>query len=923
MKPSGATDANVRFIADYWGKAHPKIETGPRFHPLAYHCLDVAAAGEALLAVCPQLLSPLSRATGLPAETVHGWLLFLLALHDVGKFADCFQSKVPEHWRHCSSDPWQRVKLNADPGHGRFGLTLWRAWSDPGDDAMTPLFGAGGFRATDAFTVWMQAVAGHHGRPVDRIEGDIGDRICLEALADARAYALACASLFSPAVPEGVPKLRSAAFRGTSWLVAGLAMVSDWIGSNQFWFPYQKPELDLRSYFDQARVRARTALTEAGLSAARVSASYALANALPGIQNPEATPLQTWAAEEAAIAGQSLVIIEDLTGAGKTEAGLLAAHRLMRAGAAEGIYWALPTMATADALYTRLAASYGALFEDARAASLALAHGAREFNEIFQKSIRLEASVPPDTSTYGDAGDDADVTASAACARWIADDRRKTFLADVGVGTIDQALLGVLPSKHQAMRLAGLARRVLVIDEAHSFDAYMTALTEGLLRFHAALGGSAVIMSATLTKAARGKFAKAFAEGAGWPEPRPESMAFPLATVLNAERLAEHPIASSRGTRRDLKVERLNDEAAAIEVLAQAHARGQGAVWIRNTVQDAMDAYAAVRERLPDADVDLFHARFALADRLAIERDVLAHFGKETTGDQRRRIVIATQVVEQSLDCDWDVMISDLAPVDLLIQRAGRLHRHDHRGARPAPILYVVGPDPSPDAGSDWYKSAFPRAQYVYQNHGQLWLTMRALLDVGGLKLESGSPRDLIERVFETASADIPPGLQTVSAKVEGADMSRRGVAGLNLLCLKDGYVPQAGSWDSDTRTPTRLGDPQRVLRLAKWDGTRLIPWAPIEAPGGEKEMRRAWRLSEVPVLASRVAEITYADGTLYRAVETEVKTWPEAYDPPLLVALAERDGVWEAQGLSKRDDKVSPIKLIYCAKQGLKFQPM
>lgn len=905
----------LRFVADYWGKAHPANETCPRFHPLAYHCLDVAAAGEALLAARPQLLEPLTRATGLPEETARRWLLFLLAVHDVGKFADCFQTKSEEHWRH--RDKWAPGALRSDLGHGRFGLKLWDTWSDPDDDVMTPLFGAGGVHATDTFGIWMRAVAGHHGRPVEHIDGDLRERICSEALADARAYALACALLFQPAVPEGVPKLRGDSFRKTSWLVAGLAMVSDWIGSNQTWFPYRRPDSDLSAYWEQTRGQARQALAEAGLSAARISTSYTLANALPRVENLEATPLQKWAAEEASINGQSLVVIEDMTGAGKTEAGLLVAHRLMQAGAAEGLYWALPTMATADALYTRLATGYGALFENASTTSLALAHGAREFNEIFQKSIRLEASTPPDTAAYGDAGDDADVTASAACARWIADDRRKTFLADVGVGTVDQALLGVLPSKHQAMRLAGLARRVLVIDEAHAFDPYMTALTEGLLRFHAALGGSAVIMSATLTKAARAKFAKAFADGAGWREPRPESTAFPLTTVLNAGGLVEHPIAPSRGTRRDLKAERLNDGAAAIEVIAQAHARGQGAVWIRNTVQDAMDAYAAVRERLPDADVDLFHAHFALGDRLDIERRVLASFGKESTGDQRRRIVIATQVVEQSLDCDWDVMISDLAPADLLIQRAGRLHRHDHRGERPEPVLYVVGPDPAPDADPNWYKSAFPRAQYVYQHHGQLWLTIRALLDAGGLKLMTATPRDLIERVHESASAEIPIGLQAVSSRAEGADMGERGIAGLNLLRLKDGYVPQAGAWESDTRTPTRLGDPQRVLRLAKWDGTRLIPWAPVDAPGGEKETRRAWRLSEVSVLASRVAEITYADAALHRAVEAEIASWPEAYDPPLLVPLVKRGGILEAHAT---DGKTRPIRVEYDPLIGLKL---
>ena len=148
-------------------------------------------------------------------------------------------------------------------------------------------------------------------------------------------------------------------------------------------------------------------------------------------------------------------------------------------------------------------------------------------------------------------------------------------------------------------------------------------------------------------------------------------------------------------------------------------------------------------QKLCEDNVDLFHARFALGDRLDRENDALATFGKEDTS-RRNRVLIATQVVEQSLDLDFDTMISDLAPVDMLIQRAGRLHRHD-RGGRAKPILRVLSPEPTDTAKADWYARMFPKAQYVYPDHGRLWLTMRAVKD--GINLESGTPRDLIETV--------------------------------------------------------------------------------------------------------------------------------------------------------------------------------
>jgi CRISPR-associated endonuclease/helicase Cas3 len=906
---------------DYWGKAQPASGCDPTWHPAAYHGLDVAAVGEALLDSRPQLLAALSRVSSLPESMARSWFLFALAIHDIGKFTCCFQAKVEERFRNRAR--WAEKPLSKDLGHGRTGLALWEGGCDIDGlarDIFTPLFGSDQEHAWDAhcsFNHWVAAVAGHHGRPVASNDAfdklSLTNLVCQEALTDARDYIQACAALFGPRLPEHTPPPKADAMKRSSWPVAGLAMLCDWVGSNQDWFPYSPPAYSLPKYWERAQIMARDALDKAGLTAPPIAARFTVVHAL-GKADASATPLQGWAAD-APISGQSLAIIEDLTGAGKTEAGLILAHRLMASGAAEGLYWALPTMATADALYRRLETSYRRMFADARQASLMLAHSASSFNEVFTKSLFTpKAEGAAGYSQLGESEvDDDDITASAACARWLADDRRKTFLADIGVGTIDQALLGVLPSKHQALRLAALSRRVLVIDEAHSYDPYMTKLLESLLEFQGALGGSAVVMSATLTIAARRKFTEAFARGAGWrPKPDIRETGFPLATfVTQGQPAAERVLPACRGTRRDLAIRRLDDEAAAIATLAEAASRGQGAVWIRNTVQDALDAQRALREALPGADIDLFHARFALGDRLAIERRVLASFGKASQGDQRQRIVIATQVVEQSLDCDWDVMISDLAPVDLLIQRAGRLHRHDHRPPRPAPVLHITGPEPTPNAGADWYKAAFPNGAYVYPHHGQLWLTMRALLDTGGLNLATQSPREIIERVFARESEDIPVKLANASAQAEAKAMSQRAAAGLNGLNLKLGYVPQAGAWDSDTRTPTRLGEPSRVLRLARWDGARLTPWWHDEG-----DIRRAWRLSEVSVRASRVASIDCGhDAALAKAVAREIAAWPETYDPPLLVPLVEGEDAWIARA---RDENDKSVKLLYYFRYGL-----
>lgn len=915
-----STDSPLPYVLNYWGKAMPNAQAPSAWHPAAYHGLDVAAAGEALLAARPQLLAAISKAAALPGDVTRSWLLLGLALHDIGKYTDCFQSKVEGQWHHKST--WCEHQPGLDLGHGLLGSALWLTirrehaarYSDDAEQAST---------AISLFSNWFDAICGHHGRPIasgpsDDLTQQLKTRICDAARVDAAAYAAACVNLFKPAASPPDVDLQEQRVKQASWLVAGFAMLSDWIGSNQTWFEYEKPCLCLDEYWPRAQDKARTAIVDSGLLSPPASTTYTLADAL-GKASAEASPLQVWAESEAEIGGQSLVIIEDLTGAGKTEAGLIIAHRLMQTGAAEGLYWALPTMATADALYGRLAESYGRLFAAPANASLVLAHGAREYNEIFKKSIKLDQTVDENTQPIPPDTDD-DVTATAACTQWLADDRRKTFLADVGVGTVDQAVLAILPSKHQAMRLAGLSRRVLVIDEIHSLDAYQNALTETLLTFHAALGGSAILISATLTKAARQRLAAAFSKGAGWKHRHKlDADYFPCGSVVNATGVRSTHIKPARGTRRDLPVVRLENAAAALDVLREAHANKQGAIWIRNTVQDALDAYRDVTAALPNAHVDLFHARFALGDRLDIERRVLNSFGKASKGEERNRIVISTQVCEQSIDADWDVMISDLAPIDLLIQRSGRLHRHDHRGQRPNPVLYVVGPEPTDDAGPEWYKAAFARASFVYPQHERLWLTMRTLRDAPGLPLYSQNPRALVERVY--AADTFPSGLDTPAARAEGAAMADRAAGRMNALDFLKGYVHQAGAWESDTRTPTRLGDPTRTLRLARWDRHGLTPWRAIES--GDK--RKAWRLSEVSVLAIRVADLAPLEPAMKRAVEAEIATWPERYDPPLLVPLIDAgDGDWIANVIARDNRKTRdlPMTLRYSNRLGLRFEP-
>ncbi|KAF0119374.1 MAG: hypothetical protein FD149_59 [Rhodospirillaceae bacterium] len=217
------------------------------------------------------------------------------------------------------------------------------------------------------------------------------------------------------------------------------------------------------------------------------------------------------------------------------------------------------------------------------------------------------------------------------------------------------------------------------------------------MRFHAALGGSAILLSATLPAKQKRRYAEAFA-GHETSDAAATNDPYPQITLVGKKGTKRMAVAPRPGLGRAVAVERLDDEPALIDCLVEAAEAGQAVAWIRNTVADAMAAAAQLKERVSPDKLRLFHARFAMGDRLEREEEVEAIFGKASTPAQRRGwILVATQVAEQSLDLDFDLMASDLAPMDALIQRAGRLWRHDRpERQRASPACFCCRPTPMP-----------------------------------------------------------------------------------------------------------------------------------------------------------------------------------------------------------------------------------
>ncbi len=822
----------------YWGKAN-----SGSYHLLPYHCLDVAAVGWLLLDPEKPLCRKLAKQLDVDAKWLRSCFSYCLMIHDIGKFCRGFQNLVPN-----LSDELVPFELSRkyDYRHDSLGFALWQKELLKTLPDLFP-----DKKLQRKLSPWLEIVCGHHGKPPRKDIPTV--RPCLNQKEDipaAEAYVRTISDRWLPDLSP-LSAIDKSAFSRVSWQLAGIAVLADWLGSDQSIFHYHSDKIPLTDYWDKkALPAARSVLRKAAFQPRTVNPFTSITQQFDFIQQP--TPLQMFAQTIEINDSPHLFILEDVTGAGKTEAAMVLTHRLMGAGLADGLYVGLPTMATANGMYERLAKSYQTLFQGKHKPSLVLAHGASKLSDAFQASIELGQQAQ-DKSYQSD-----DRSASAYCNQWLADSRKKALLADVGVGTIDQALLAVLPARHQSLRILGLNNKVLLVDEVHAYDPYMRQLLACLLQAHAAQGGSAILLSATLPQQFRADLLSAYINGRGFESPALQDHEnYPLVTFCNDSLLGEEPIETRSSVKRTVTVKRLDSPSDALNLIRQLSAAGLSVCWIRNTVKDARNAYQQLQHdgSIQDNKLSLFHSRFAMIDRQHIETDVLARFGKRSVGAERAgRVLIATQVVEQSLDLDFDVMISDLAPIDLIIQRAGRLQRHirdndgkvtgdkDHRSE---PVLYILSPDPTKVVSDNWLRELLPGTQAVYGNPGQLWLTAKVLLENQCFSMPEDA-RHLIEGVYSADAQElIPEVLEQLSWEADAKNNVRRSMGNFNCLDLGKGYTlgsAKQNAWSEDVRIPTRLNETETTTVVLVKPGANgeLEPWADSD------NQAHRWPLSQI-----------------------------------------------------------------------------
>ncbi len=629
------------------------------WHPLLFHMIDVSAVVEALW---HQSLTSSFRSLFryVPADDsdMATTLAFWAALHDIGKATPGFQSRGSERKAYLSANGFTFPGYVDNIPHGTLSSRI--IW-----DHFKPEFLARGRKVALVLLKAASLVGGHHGR-FPRANEIIDDRLSL-LIGDTNwrtAQSNLILTISEKFHSTNRLELTSGLFSTNAAVMAfaGLTSVADWIASNEDYFPFSSDFLgNVDDYLAQSRNRASQALARLGWVGWKPANEVKSFSDLFGKKLPR--PLQRALIKLAEThVEKSLYIIEAPMGDGKTEAALFLSNRIISSNGQRGMYIALPTQATSNQMFQRVRNYLQSAYPDSWV-NLHLLHGHSFFSNAYQ-SIR--------TSSVGDSPE-----MSVVASEWFLP-KKRTLLSNFGVGTIDQSLLAVLQAKHFFVRLFGLAGKTIIFDEVHAYDTYMTSILSRLLEWLSALNCNVILLSATLPEQKKSELIEAYA---GSSELVP-TVSYPAITQCAGGKVMVTAVEAA--STKEVNLVWIDDEKSNLaERIKLATPEGGKVAIICNTVGSAQQTYSllAKSESLHAARISLFHARYLLRDRLNREQAALDNFGPES-GEAGLSILVATQVIEQSLDLDFDLMITELAPADMVLQRMGRLHRHERIRSR-------------------------------------------------------------------------------------------------------------------------------------------------------------------------------------------------------------------------------------------------
>ncbi|WP_329453743.1 CRISPR-associated helicase Cas3' (plasmid) [Streptomyces sp. NBC_01724] len=802
-----------------WGK-----EKGlPRPYPVVCHLLDTAAVFQVLWDVLlgDGTRERIAESLALTVDESRAVVSFWAGLHDLGKITPPFQVQVPEVYTSIRAD----FRYASAPGAEQdrlFRHEVASHWAlvELFEDAGYP--GVGRLVRTAVSHQVAQLLGGHHG--------------CFGAVLKAKE--LARASEYRPGLgKDGWAQQRRAHFvelrrivgatavpeRGLpselAVVVAGLVVVADWLASQTGAIESRMPPVGWRGTAEELDAHWKGAQTVApGLvSAARLGRAEFEAEHFGDMFPFAPNALQADLVGQLpglAEGGPGLVLVTAPTGDGKTEAALYAASVLGRSAGSRGLYFALPTMATADAMFPRVSGFASQALSGERA--LTLLHSMAWLSPAYSREEQSEAG---STSRDVVSADEETVLEAGA---WLRGPKRG-LLAPLGAGTIDQALSAVLPLRHNALRLFGLSDKVFVVDEAHAYGPWMHQLLLRLLEWLGAFRAPVVLLSATLTGRTAGALVDAYRRGAGFLEPSVVAPRYPgwlFASAATGDVSVPREIASGRARTLSVSVRHVewdtSDSSAQVpvpggrrqairDVLRPVAEEGGTALVCCTTVAEAQQTFRDLRAAFPElacreGGLRLLHSRYPADVRRRITASCEAAYGKPLSPDDVVRprpasILVATQVVEQSLDLDFDLVVSDLAPLAQLLQRAGRGRRHERGAAgRPGwafpedrPELVVLDPFGVPGSGSG--AGAPPRSWGTVYDGGLL--TRTSLILAGCAEKGIAVPGDvqrLVDSVYEdefvdTLDASVREELRRMDAERRVGEIAEEHLAALVGVC--------------------------------------------------------------------------------------------------------------------------------------------
>ena len=806
----------------HWAKSDR--ENPRRIHLLEHHLADVGACLQALMRQ-PTIRERLAITGGLDdlGESLVARLSVFAALHDIGKVNVGFQAQI-----------WRAEYLPGKPIPRRAGHTADMVPVLTGQDFTTAewFFDALGW---DDFLTWddrdgetvcamFVATLSHHGRPLQleggpsenpaiwRPFGDLTPEDCLRRIG--RLLRLWFPAAFVPGAP---PLPCAPAFQH---MFLGLCNWADWIGSNEAWFQYvDTPRED---YIETARERAKQAVDAIGLNLSTQRDHFENMPEFGNLFNIDGSPnaIQETACDTPL--DQNLVIIESETGSGKTEAALWRFARMYKKGLVDGLYFALPTRSAAVQIHERVKRFTAKLFPENTPPVVLAVPG-------YEPGVDAARVEMPDYNDAASGHHDDDRP-------WASRNSKRYLAAQVAVGTVDQAMMGALQVKNAHMRAACLARNLLVVDEVHASDTYMSVVLEALLDAHVGAGGYALLMSATLGSTARHRWLH---HGKRTDDDGP---------TLDEAECAPYPAVSTSDGVDDASE---NDQGKVVSVEASptmynfadtaqraldAVRAGAKVLVVRNTVGHAVSTQQTLEELVEDGDAGLLfdvegkttlhHGRFAACDRAVLDKRI-----EEVLGKCRQpggRVVVGTQTLEQSLDIDADLLITDLCPVDVLLQRIGRLHRHkDNSRARDynKPKCIVLTPpenDLAPLLTDGQNANGLGPKGYVYEDLRILEATLRLIdkhpewhiPEMNRMLVERATHPDAMEAITEEMGED----WRVHALNTEGGDIADNLHARGHTIKRDKSFFEDNRDVlfpsDEEERIRTRLGDDRIDIAL-------------------------------------------------------------------------------------------------------------